>query len=169
MIVKKLATRPIMKISPRSSVALFCPKIAQAVEQRDPDAPYRKAPPGSAELKTRRGSPRSEGMPPDRSLGTSRRGSIDSSAASGTSSIARKNQIANGNDLKIPSMPKEQPPATGISAPSFAMFVHRLKSSFPEKIAARMKNARTASERRDRDREPHRASIPTMLIPTKMT
>ena len=50
------------------------------------------------------------------------------------------------------------------------MFVHRLKSSSPEKIAARMKNASTASESTvivTVNRIV--ASIPTMLIPTKMT
>ena len=80
--------------------------------------------------------------------------------------------MANGNDLKIPSIPNGSmgPPPAGISAPSFAMFVHRLKSSSPEKIAARMKNASTASESSvivTVNRIV--ASIPTMLIPTKMT
>ena len=40
MIVKKLATRPIMNSNPRSSVALFCPKIAyRPSSSGNPDAP----------------------------------------------------------------------------------------------------------------------------------
>ncbi len=105
-------------------------------------------------------------------LGTSRRGSIDSSAASGTSSIARKNQIANGRDLKIPLTPKgsHEPPPPGIASPAFEMFVHRLKSSFPEKIAARKKKTRTAIDNTVMVTVNRIVvSIPMMLIPTKMT
>ena len=53
-------------------------------------------------------------------LGTSRRGSIDSSAASGTSSIARKNQTANGSALKMPATPSGNhgPPPFAISVPA---------------------------------------------------
>ena len=50
------------------------------------------------------------------------------------------------------------------------MFVHRLKSSFPEKMAARKKNARTpidSSVMATVNRIV--ASIPTMLIHTKIT
>ena len=40
MIVKKLATRPIRNSSPRSSVALFSPKIAKSPSSSgNPDAP----------------------------------------------------------------------------------------------------------------------------------
>ena len=101
-------------------------------------------------------------------FGTSRRGSIDSSAARGTSSIARKNQIANGKDLKIPLNPNGNhgPPPPGISPPPFAMFVHREKSSFPEKIAAMKKNTRTAIDRDgDRHREAHRGLDPDDVDP----
>ena len=109
--------------------------------------------------------------------GTSRFGSIDSSAASGTSSIARKNQMANGRDLKIPERPngsaRPPPPATGRSDPSGASlletFVHRLKSSFPEKIAARKKNSSTPIDSTVMVTVNRNvASIPMMLIPTKM-
>src|SRR5438034_8353194 len=107
----------------------------------NPDEPYRNDPPVSAELKTsvRTAAISRVCMARTDPFGTSRRGSIDSSAASGTSSMARKNQIANGRDLKMPLMPKgnQEPPPFGISAPLFERFVHRLKSSFPEKIAAR--------------------------------
>ena len=104
-------------------------------------------------------------------LGTSRRGSIDSSAASGTSSMARKNQIANGKDLKIPLMPKgkNEPPPPVISFPLLERFVQAEKSSFPETIAARKKNRSTAIDSTVMVTVKRIvASIPTMLIPTKM-
>ena len=104
-------------------------------------------------------------------FGTSRRGSIDSSAARGTSSIARKNQIANGKDLKIPLKPNgnHEPPPPGISPPSFPMFVHREKSSFPEKMAAMKKNTSTAIDKTVIVTVKRIvASIPMTLIPTKM-
>ena len=72
-------------------------------------------------------------------FGTSRRGSIDSSAASGTSSIARKNQIANGSDLKIPLMPNGKPwtsAAGSGSPPPSGMLTSRLGWIFPDTIAA---------------------------------
>ena len=45
-------------------------------------------------------------MPQIVARGMSRFGIVDSSAASGSSSIARKNQIANGIALKMPLMPE---------------------------------------------------------------
>src|SRR5436190_6245111 len=80
--------------------------------------------------------------------GTSRRGSIDSSAASGTSSIARKNQIANGNDLKIPLTPNgsHEPPPPLTSPPVVDWWFQSEKSSFPEKIAAMKKKSSTAMD-----------------------
>ena len=121
-------------------------------------------------IKTRSAAISSVCMPQMDPLGTSRRGSMDSSAASGTSSIARKNQIAKGSDLKMPLIPNgsQSPPPPAISLPSSAMFVQRLKSSFPEKIAARMKNASTASESTVMVTVKRIvASIPTMLIPRR--
>ena len=134
---------------------------------------YRNAPPGSAVLKNnvRIAAISSVCCARIEPLGTSRRGSIDSSAASGTSSIARKNQIANGRDLKMPLMPKgsNEPPPPAIGVPAFEMFVNREKSSFPEKIAARKKKSRTTIDSTvivTVNRIV--ASIPMMLIPTKM-
>ena len=50
------------------------------------------------------------------------------------------------------------------------MFVHRPKSSLPEKIAARKKNSSTAIDSTVMVTVNRMvASIPTMLIPTKMT
>ncbi len=50
------------------------------------------------------------------------------------------------------------------------MLVHRSKSSLPEKIAAMKKNARTARDDTVINTVNRIvASIPTMLIPTKMT
>ena len=85
--------------------------------------------------------------------------------------MARKNQIAKGRDLKIPLIPKGRsgPPPSGISAPSSAMFVHRSKLRSPEKIAARTKNASTASDSTVIVMVNFIvASMPTMLIHTKI-
>ena len=79
--------------------------------------------------------------------------------------------MANGKDLKMPLTlnGNQGPPPPGSGSPPFAMFVHREKSSFPEKIAARKKNTRTAMDSTvivTVNRIV--ASIPMMLIPTKM-
>ena len=151
------------------------PKIAlKPSRSGNPDVPYRNAPPGSAVLKTRvrTAAISSVCIASTEPLGTSRRGSIDSSAASGTSSIARKNQIANGSDLKIPLIPNGShgPPPPGITVPALDWLFHSEKSSFPEKIAARKKKSRTQIDSTvivTVNRIV--ASIPMMLIPTKMT
>ena len=174
MIVKKLATSPITNSNPSSSVAFPLPKIAYRPSRSgNPDWLYRAAPPGSAVLKTsvKIAAISSVCIASTDPLGTSRWGSIDSSAARGTSSIARKNQIANGRDLKIPLTLKGNhgPPPPGIGSPLFEMFVHNEKSSFPEKIAARKKNTRTAMDKIVIVTVNRMvASIPMMLIPTKM-
>ncbi len=97
-------------------------------------------------------------------FGMSRLGSIDSSAASGSSSIARKNQMAKGSALKMPGIPngrKLEFPGSG------SMFVSRLESNFG--IAVTKKIARTASESRQITTENLMvASMPTMFRPTKI-
>lgn len=90
--------------------------------------------------------------------------------------MARKNQIANGSALKIPATPNGRngppPPASNADSPSqsFGMFVQKLESNLPEKIVARKKKMSTAIESTvivTVNRIV--ASIPTMLIHTKMT
>ena len=96
---------------------------------------------------------------PDRALGMSRRGSIDSSAASGTSSIARKNQIANGKALKMPLIPngRNEPSPAGASPPPSAMLNHRSGLNSPLTSAATKNTTRIAHrDDRDADGEAHR-------------
>ena len=97
----------------------------------------------------------------------SRFGSCDSSAASGSSSIARKNQIANGIAWKIPLMPNgrnDVPPSSG------GMLLSRLKSRSPDANCGDPEEHEDR-ERGDVDATVNRivASIPTMLSATKMT
>ena len=92
MIVKKLAISPIMNSRPKK-YAIFSPaKMAlKPSSSGNADPPKRKAPPGRAVLmkSVRMAAITSVCCARTDPLGTSRRGSIDSSAASGTSSIAR--------------------------------------------------------------------------------
>ena len=62
------------------------------------------------------------------------------------------------------------PPGTAGRRSGFVTFVHSAKSSLPEKIAAMKKNARTAIDEMVMTTVNRIvASMPTMLIPTKMT
>ena len=77
---------------PSSTAPVLSPKIALKPSNSGvPDSPIASAPPPTPELSSRTPMLRSSSvcMPRIVPLGTSRRGSIDSSAASGTSSIAR--------------------------------------------------------------------------------
>ena len=97
-------------------------------------------------------------------LGMSRFGSRASSAASGSSSIARKNQIANGRFLKMPEAPNGnhfELPASG------GMFV---RLSTLKSVSAATKNTPRTTIDRMQITTVNRivASIPWMLIPMKM-
>ena len=92
MIVKKLAIRPIRPKSARISAANPSPKMPMNPSNSGvPEIPMTPAPPSTPLLSSRMRAPviTSVCMPQIVPLGTSRAGSIDSSAASGISSIAR--------------------------------------------------------------------------------
>ena len=109
-------------------------------------------------------------MPRMMPRGMSRLGSTDSSAASGSCSMARNSHTANGRLARMPVMPigKSGPLPSGSSLPSGAMLrAHRLKSMFG--MALIQKITSTASDTSVMMSVTwNDSSTPKMLRPRKM-
>jgi hypothetical protein len=170
MMVKKLAISPTSPISASSSAAVPSPKTPLKPSNRGvAEVPMLAAPPSTPVLSTSVSAPvmTSVVRPQIVARGTSRLGSWDSSAAKGSSSIARKNQMAKGIAGKIPPSPcgrKLELPASGL------MLVNRLASNFPEAITEMKKKPRIPSARMLMTTVNRMvASMPTMLIHTNTT
>src|ERR687895_2377792 len=123
MIEKKLAISPnrptqfTKSVTPLPTPASF---IASTGGLPDPMITPEPLPPG-ANTSISAANTSSTPMPAIRPFGMSRLGSRVSSAASGTPSIARKNQIAYGNAAQMPSQPngrKSDAPAASVGAMS---------------------------------------------------
>src|ERR671916_2454811 len=108
MIEKKLAIRPARPTTFTKELRAFLPPyavstargigLAEAWMADEPEAPGPKTRMSAAKTS-------SAAMPAMRPLGMSVEGSLVSSAASGTPSIARKNQIAYGSAAQMPTNP----------------------------------------------------------------
>src|SRR5262245_58061089 len=116
-----------------SSFAALVPTSARNPSSTgSPEAPMAAEPCGSDGLShsTSNADTNNVLIPRMMPLGMSRRGSTDSSEASGNSSIARKNQTANGSDASTPFQPNGSngPLPSGSAPPSAPMFsAQRLK------------------------------------------
>ena len=108
MIEKKLAIRPNRPTQFTKSVTPLPASTAISASTGGlPEAWIAAEPlPPGAKVSISAANTSSTAMPAIRPRGRSRLGSLVSSAASGTPSMARKNQIAYGNAAQMPSQPK---------------------------------------------------------------